>query len=156
MIKLSGPFGIAAGFVFISAMLHIFTFSVAGFGNAAMMLIPYGIAYLVIVAGLTRGMRWLAWIAFFVMAIGGILALAQLWTPSDLPVWWMGLIIAANWFAAAALFANLWRAPAAATASGSSVTGIPVSQDWVAASASIWARKQSRNVGDIETPTPNA
>lgn len=112
MIKLSGPFGVAAGFVFISAILHIFAFAVAGFNSTALMLVPYGLVYLVIVAGLTRGLRWLAWITFFVMAISGIMALAQLWTPSPIPVWWTALIAAVHGLATAALFINLWQAPA--------------------------------------------
>lgn len=109
MFENSGPYRTGALFVFISALLHIFAFVVGSVTADALMLVPIGIVYLLIAWGLTRGFRWLAYITFFVMCIGGIFAMSQLWTPSPVPGWWTIAIIVADWLAAAALFASLWR-----------------------------------------------
>lgn len=110
MPKLSGPYGVGAFFVMISAILHLLTFIPGGFSSQVLVLLPIGLLYLLITAGLTRGMRWLAYVTFILMCLGGIFAMSQLWTPSALPLWWLSLIIIADWVAAAALFVVLWHA----------------------------------------------
>jgi disulfide bond formation protein DsbB len=113
MPTLSGPYGSGAFFILISAVLHLIACVFSGFSTEALILIPVGLIYLAISAGLTRGMRWLAYIAFFIMAIGGIYLLAGLWSASTIPLWIRLGIIASDWIAAAALFVALWRAPEA-------------------------------------------
>lgn len=109
MSLLNGPYRFGTAFILISAALHIFAFVVGGFAPEALVLIPIGLVYVVLAYGLSRGWRWLAYIAFLLMMIGGTFALAQLWTPSPVPQWWTLAIIAADWLAALALFVALWR-----------------------------------------------
>lgn len=101
---------LAAFFVLISAVLHLLAFTVGGVGTVPLLLIPVGVLYLLIAAGLNRGKRWLAWIAFFVMGIGGSVALALSFGAGPVPGWWYLGITAADWCAALLLFAGLWRA----------------------------------------------
>lgn len=114
MSLLNGPYRLGALFIAVSAALHVFAFLVGGFSTDALRLIPVGLVYAVIAYGLTRGWRWLAYVAFIAMMIGGTVALGSLWTPSPVPQWWTIAIIAADWLAALALFVSLWR-PAPAT-----------------------------------------
>jgi|GEM_PF-1539759 len=104
-----GPYRIGGLLLLLSAALHIFAFVVGGFSNDALRLIPVGLVYALVAYGLFCGWRWLAYIAFVMMMIGGIAALSTIWSPSTIPVWWTILIIAADWLGAAALFGALWR-----------------------------------------------
>ena len=105
-----GPYRVGAFFLLISAALHILAPLVGGFSSPVPIFVGVGLVYVVIALGRYRGWRWLAYIAFLVMMIGGIIALSALWSPSAIPSWWTVLIIAADWLGAAALFAALWRA----------------------------------------------
>lgn len=109
MSFLNGPYRLGALFIAISAALHVFAFIVGGFSADALRLTPVGLVYALLAFGLTRGWRWLAYVAFIAMMIGGTVALGSLWAPSPVPQWWTLAIIAADWLAAAALFAALWR-----------------------------------------------
>ena len=124
MAFLNGPYRFAALFILISAALHIFAFIVGGFSAQALGLIPIGLVYVAIAFGLSRGWRWLAYIAFLVMMIGGTAAMGQLWAVSPVPQWWTIAITTANWLAAAALFVALWRpAPSTEVIDGASANG---------------------------------
>lgn len=104
------PYRLAAVFVLISAVLHMFAFTVGGLSTAALILIPGGVIYLLIAAGLNRGKRWVAWLAFFLTGIGGSVALGLSFNTDPVPAWWYLAIMAADWAATLALFAGLWRA----------------------------------------------
>ena len=109
MDKAPTSYRIAAFFMLVSAVLHMFAFTVGGLSTAALMLIPIGVIYLLIAAGLNRGKRWLAWITFFVAGIGGSIALGLSFGAGPVPSWWYLGITAADWIAAIALFGALWR-----------------------------------------------
>lgn len=105
---------LAAVFVLISAALHFFAFTVGGLSTAALVLIPFGVVYLLIAAGLNRGKRWLAWLSFFVMGIGGSIALGLSYGNGPVPDWWYLAITLTDWAAALWLFVALWQsAPSA-------------------------------------------
>lgn len=110
----SAPYRLAAVFVLISAALHFFSFTVGGLSTQALVLIPFGVIYLLIAAGLNRGKRWLAWLSFFVMGIGGSIALGLSFGSGPVPGWWYLAISCADFAAALWLFVALWRqAPSA-------------------------------------------
>ncbi|MGR3343828.1 MAG: hypothetical protein ACU0DI_11480 [Paracoccaceae bacterium] len=109
-MNFAGPYRNGALFILISALLNIFAFVVGGFTSNALMLLPVGFFYTAIGYGLLRGWRWLAYVTFFLVMIGGILALAAIWSASTVPGWWYALIVGSDWLSAAALFPALWRA----------------------------------------------
>jgi len=117
MSFLNGPYRLGAALIAVSAALHVFAFLFGGFSADALRLIPVGFVYALLAYGLTRGWRWLAYVGFIAMMVGGTLALGSLWTPSPVPQGWTIAIIGVDWLAALALFAALWRpAPASGNA----------------------------------------
>lgn len=100
-----GGYGVGA-----SAVLHLAAPLVGGVSSQALTLVPIGVVYLAVVAGLMRGFRWLAYLAFLGMLAGAIIALSAVWDISPVPGWWMGLIAGMNGCAALLLMAALWRA----------------------------------------------
>lgn len=110
MPRLAGPFGVGAFFVLLSAILHVVAVAVSAFAPGTLILLPVAVVYFLIVAGLTRSMRWLAYIAFLVMGIGSIAAFGMLWSATGTLYWTYLLILIADLGAMAALFSVLWRA----------------------------------------------
>lgn len=109
MSPLSGYHGSGALFVLTSAALHLLAPLAGTFSAEAFLLVPFGCLCLLLAAGLTRRMRWVAWLSFFVMGIACIVTIGQFWQPSRLPAWWWTLILIADALAVLALFAALWR-----------------------------------------------
>ncbi len=109
-MNFAGPYRSGAFFILVSALLNIFAFVAGGFTSDALMLLPVGFFYIAVGYGLLRGWRWLAYVTFFLVMIGGILALAAIWSASAVPGWWYALIVVSDWLSAAALFPALWRA----------------------------------------------
>ena len=109
MINLRGPYRIGALFVFLSAALHILTPVVGGLTTDALALIPVGLIYALIGYGLLRGMRWLAYVTFFLLFILGTYAITLIWAASPVPSWWTAAIVIADFLAVAGLFVALWR-----------------------------------------------
>ena len=108
MFMTSKSLGLAALFVFASAALHVFAPVVGGLTSEALSLVPAGIVLVPVALGLLRGMRWLAWIGFFVMLGSGIVALGLAVAVTWVPGWWYAAIMAADWLAAAMLLVHLW------------------------------------------------
>ena len=102
----------AAWMMYLSALLHFAAPVVAGFSQAALGLLPFGVVWAVIGWLLvTRGWRFLAWVAFFLALLGVIAGLAG---AAGVPVWVTNGIALADGLAAACLFVVLWRSPVAA------------------------------------------
>ncbi len=111
MTDVKGPFRAGALFVAVSAVLHLIAPLVAGLQGMAPMLAVVGLVYLAVTWGLLQGWRWLAWVAFFVLMAGSIVALSNVWAGGPVPGWLWAGIVAADWAAVAGLFVALWRSP---------------------------------------------
>lgn len=99
----------AAGYLLlVSAALHVVGVALAGFSEAALLLAPVAV-YVVLFAGLARGMMWVAWLAFVAMLVGSAGAIAELNVPSPLPAPVLWGILAADLAAAVLLFGAIWR-----------------------------------------------
>lgn len=106
------PYRSAAWMLYLSAALHLIAPVVSGFSTGSLMLLVFAVIWGVIAYVLmTRGPRWLAWIAFLGALVGMIAGLVGL---SDVPQWLTYGIFLADAAAAACLFAVLWRSPARA------------------------------------------
>ena len=110
-MTLTGPFRRAIPLLLIAAALYLFAFIPASFDGSAFSLIPYGILFAVIAAGLGLGWRWLGYVAFFATFIAGIAALGGVWASSPVPGWIYVALIVVHWLAAAMLFLALWSRP---------------------------------------------
>lgn len=113
MFPTSKTLGLAALFLLLAAALYILSPIAGGFGREVFMLMPVGVVFAALGVGLLRGLRLIAWLAFFAALIAGIVALAAAMDATALPGSWHGLIMAADWAAAVFLFLYLWGTPAA-------------------------------------------
>ena len=109
MFKHSMSLGLATLFVWVSAVLHIATPSVGGFGPQALTLVGIGVLFAVIALLLPGNRRWLAWLTFFITLFGGTAALSSALSPAIVPALWYWFILAANWLSALMLFGYLWN-----------------------------------------------
>ncbi len=112
MLNSQGPFGTAAVFVLISAVLHLLAFVVGGFAPRPMQFVPIGILYVLFALALMRHWRGFAYVVFVIMLLGSIAALYESFGPSAIPGWWMIAIMVADVMAAIFLFKALWKPPA--------------------------------------------
>jgi hypothetical protein len=110
MMNSDSPFRFAALLLLLSAVLHIVVIIVSGGGFLAPM-IAGAIMWFVIGAGLQRGMRWLAHIAFLLAMIGGVYVMGVGMGQTGLTQYALFGIIAADWIAAVLLFGALWKSP---------------------------------------------
>lgn len=106
------PFRMAAMLLLVSAALHIVVIAVSG-GGFLVPMIAGAMMWFVIGAGLQRGMRWLAYIAFLLAMIGGVYAMGTGMGQTGLTQMALFGIMAADWIAAVLLFVALWKAPQA-------------------------------------------
>ncbi len=109
------PYRAGAFFIGISAALHFVTL-IFGFEAPVPMMQAIGVFYLVVMWGLMQGWRWLAYLSFFMLAIGGIAALGSSFGVSVVPPWLFLAIFVVDWLAVIALFLALWRSRPAAEA----------------------------------------
>ena len=104
------PFRMAALLLLVSALLHLVVIAVSG-GGFLVPMIGGAIMWFVIGAGLQRGMRWLAYIAFLLAMIGGVYAMGVGMGQTGLTQMALFGIMAVDWIAAVLLFGALWKAP---------------------------------------------
>lgn len=106
------PFRWGALFLLISAILHVVVWALSGFSSEFSSLLPLALAYAVLgIALMSLGWRLLAYVVFFVAALGGSFALSFFFAPSSVAPLWFQAIVAANWLCAACLIVGLWRSP---------------------------------------------
>lgn len=110
MMKSDSPFSTAALLLLVSAFLHLVVLGVS-FGSYLVPMIGGAIMWFVIGAGLQRGLRWLAHIAFIVAMLGGIYAMGVAMGETGLTQLALYGIMAVDWIAAVVLFVALWRSP---------------------------------------------
>lgn len=102
------PYRAGAFFIGISAALHFLTL-VFGLAAPTLMMQAVGAFYILVMSGLMQGWRWLAYLSFFMLSIGGIAALGWSFSVSHIPGWLFFSIFVVDFLAVAALFLALWR-----------------------------------------------
>lgn len=102
------PYRAGAFFIGLSAALHFVTL-VFGLSAPVPMMQAVGVFYLLVMIGLMQGWRWLAYLAFFMLAIGGIAALGWSFGTSRVPGGVFFAIFIVDFLAVAGLFVALWR-----------------------------------------------
>ena len=112
MLKFEGPFRLGAIFITLSGLIHIIAPLFSGFAMGSLILVPAGILYVLLGRGLSNGYRWLAYIVFFLMMAGSVIALSGAWTTPGVPTWIPLSIVVLDWLTILALFVALWRKPA--------------------------------------------
>lgn len=90
--------------MFVSALIMIY----GGFVAQPMPLLPFAAVFLALMAGMRRGWRSLAWLAFFATAFATIYALSQIWAVG---AWWIIALAITSGLSFLVLFGSLWRAP---------------------------------------------
>lgn len=106
-----GAFGtlkLAGQFVFLSALLHLLAFGLAGFVPFGWAMLAVAVFYTLLAMGLTRGMRGLGYLVFVLLLIGTVGGLIQVGTVR-VPDWSIWAILAADLLALINLFVALWR-----------------------------------------------
>lgn len=105
----SSPMGWAACAAFVSALLFLAIFLIAGMSMASINLLGFALVWGLMGAGLMQGWRWLAYLGFL-LGLGGLVA-AYMWLGGKPPI--VGLLYAAisvaNAIMAACLFIAIWR-----------------------------------------------
>jgi hypothetical protein len=109
---------IAGYFLLLSAALHIVGVVLEGESGSLFLLGPAAL-YVMLFAGLSRGMIWVAWLAFICMLGGAAGTVAELSGTTPLaPVWVLWGIFGADLIAAVLLFAAIWSGRHSETAAG--------------------------------------
>jgi len=101
----------AGYFLLASAGLHVIGWGLAGFSSENLFLLLPPVIYILLFAGLARGMIWTAWIAFLCMLGGAAGTIAELYGASAVPEWVLWGILGADLVAAVLLFAAIWAGP---------------------------------------------
>ena len=109
MFENSKSLGIAALFVIVSGVLHLPAPVILGVSPYALGLMVIGLIYIGIGWALPANRRWLAWITFFVVMFGGIVAMASAMGSLGVTAMWWALIFIVDWLAALMLFIYLWK-----------------------------------------------
>ena len=100
----------AAWMMYLSGLAHLIAPLVSGTTSGALGLVPVGVLWIVLGWILvSRGWRWLAWVAFFLALAGAIAALGIATGGADVAAWLAWAVVAFDAGAAAALFVVLWR-----------------------------------------------
>lgn len=99
----------AALLVAISAVLHLITPAFDGLTSLTQILLATGVLYLLFAWGLTKHLRWLAYLVFIVLLVGVCFAFAYSFGGSPLPEWVFAAIALVDLGALISLFAVLWR-----------------------------------------------
>ncbi len=102
---------IAGYALLLDAALQVAAVAAAGFPGGTLPLLIAAAIYVLLSAGLARGMMWVAWLAFIVVIVGSAATISGLFAPSPMPDWalWGGL--AANVAALVLLFGAIWSGP---------------------------------------------
>jgi len=108
----------AGYFLLASAGLHVIGWVLSGFAFDSLFLLLPPVIYILLFAGLARGMMWVAWVAFLCMLGGAAGTIAELNSASAVPDWVLWGILGADLAAAVLLFAAIWMGPKAAKSAG--------------------------------------
>lgn len=109
MIDVRGPYHNGAAFTGLSAVLHLIAPVFSNGTPPATILVLLGLGYAALSYGLFQGWRWLAYLAFVAMMVGGLFDLAHVWGDTTGPNWLFVAAFCVNWGAVIALFVALWK-----------------------------------------------
>lgn len=102
---------IAGFFLLLSAALHVTGAFLLGFVSVGLFLLFPAVLYVVLYAGLARGMLWVAWLTFICMLGGMAGTILELSGAGPVPSWVLWGIFGADLAVAVALFAVIWHGP---------------------------------------------
>jgi hypothetical protein len=115
MGRFNGPLGLASLYITISGICHFLAALLSGFAAEGLMLVPFGLVYILLGMGMRQGIRWVPWVSFVMMLVFGSAALTMAYDPtSAVPSWITFAIVAFDWVTAFFLLVHLWRDPPAA------------------------------------------
>ncbi|MGR3502385.1 hypothetical protein [Pseudaestuariivita sp.] len=106
MTDMRSPFAPAALFIVLSGALHLVALPFGAWATFGWVFIAIAIFYAALSLGLVQNWRWLAWIAFACMLIGGNGAFLE--TFRQEPSWPYWAILVCDALAALFLFRALW------------------------------------------------
>ncbi|KNG93381.1 hypothetical protein [Pseudaestuariivita atlantica] len=106
MTDMRGPYAPAALFIALSGVLHLVALPFGAWEAFGLIFVAIAVFYAALAWGLVQGWRWVAWLAFFCMLIGGIGAFSE--TFARIPAWPHWAILLADASAAVLLFRALW------------------------------------------------
>ena len=113
MTTLDAPTRWAVVLIALSAMLHLAVVALAGLTGAGLHAVLHVVVYAGLIAGLTRRSRIVAWLAFFIMAVSGVVAITGIWSVGSEPAILWTTIAIVNGLATIAVFGALWRTDSA-------------------------------------------
>lgn len=99
----------AASLLIFSAALHVGGVAAAGFAPGLVTALVLAAILILLAAGLSRGIRGVAWLTFVVLMFAVAWSVAQLFGPAPVPVWAAWGILGVNVVAALMVFAEIWR-----------------------------------------------
>lgn len=104
----------AGAFLLLSAALHVLGVILTGVAGESLILLGPAILYVLLFAGLARGMMWVAWTALICMLGGAAGTVAELASQPIAPIWVLWGILIADLIAAVLLFRVIWTGREAA------------------------------------------
>ena len=110
LLRNDGPYSRPALLLLVSAVLHLLVI-VLSLGGYVLPMLVGAVVWVVIAAGLQRNWRWLAYLAFLLAIIGGIVAMSNGMATSGIVAIAFWSMMALDWVAAAFLFLLIWRDP---------------------------------------------
>ena len=112
MNQSNGVFNLAAAAALINGLLHIAGAAIAGIESTLMPIILFGVLWLLCAVGLKANKRIIAYLAFVLAIIGGLIAYSQLGPNSALTQWLVLSMALLDLLIAVLLFVVIWRRPA--------------------------------------------
>ncbi len=109
MLKFSGIYGTACAFIGLSVVLHLLAPIFGGLNVETQGLLIAGGLWFLVMLGLLREWRWVAYIAFIYSLIGSIAAMSGAMGPSTVPSLLYILMVLADVLAGVFLFKILWK-----------------------------------------------
>ncbi|WP_136660117.1 hypothetical protein [Nitratireductor sp. XY-223] len=103
-----GGLRLAGRLLIITGILHCLAWIVSGWSGDTMRLIPFGLVYIALGAGLFYRIRTIRYLAFIVTLVGIVAAYISLGSAA-VAVWLVWVFIAIDLVVLAILIASIWR-----------------------------------------------
>lgn len=102
---------LAAVFLGLSGLFHLPAIFYTGLHLDGLVMVAFGIVYLILAKLLRSGSRGLSWLVFIMMLVFPIVALSTTGSGSPIPDSLIYLLVLLDWACALCLFVVLWRNP---------------------------------------------